>query len=592
MIVVLLVAWQAARGLPGPVSQPTTIPASQPTISPAASGLDREVRAALAAGRSEEALRLVRQALKVGPGDPAVQAQYADVHVAIALRMADAEEFGAVDRLLDGALRVVPEHADGLALRQRVAQARASVDSRVGQARQWLELEWFESAAAALRRARSLAPQRAAEWNDLLVEATVGAADDMYLSKNFGAALDRYAAGAALIAEARMPPERIDQFAMQVLVSIIAAPVEDDDAWRCDEGSWKRRVGVYGSVQPSVARLRRPSGPDPKAAMDTAREIIDRWNLARSRALRESPGTRPTESTGTDRAAPRAEDVVPPEDIVLRRPAAAAASRFWCESCVDRRSGVWQQHDAGEWAVSSSPHFTLHHRNETVARRVAMALEFHFERIAELWGSKVESVPWSRRCDVWLHADRAALLKAVPGRAGDGSTIRGSCVIELRGTRLVSHAIHLSQDDLLLLSTTIPHELSHAMLAAFVGYRMPPAVLREGIALQAEPLARAMQFRRLLPTAPQRRSVAELLAMTVSHPADAPAYYAEAFGLTEMCLRPMRMPELIEACRADDVVGELLRRLRLKDLAEFDTMWRGAPASNVARQAPQHSAGS
>ena len=136
-------------------------------------------------------------------------------------------------------------------------------------------------------------------------------------------------------------------------------------------------------------------------------------------------------------------------------------------------------------------------------------------------------MPWPVPCDVWLYSDKAQYVKAVQPRT---DAVLASSDIRFRGRALESHAIHVTQSDPMLMSSTLAHELTHLIVGAATEYRTLPGALAEGVALGAEPRCRQIQFARIFHDLPKHRTAAGMLAFNETHPADA-AFYAEAANL-------------------------------------------------------------
>jgi len=167
--------------------------------------------------------------------------------------------------------------------------------------------------------------------------------------------------------------------------------------------------------------------------------------------------------------------------------------KFYDSDLGGRRRGVWGKSETGDWLVVETARFRIHHRNVQAARRVADAMEFHFDRLAPSWDGRPKVSPGRNRGEVYLHKDQAAF------RQGDGAA--SGCKRGIHhpktGNKLEAQEIHLHQADPILLSTSLPHELMHLMAAALVEYKPIAAAVSEGLALHAEPRCRELQFARL-----------------------------------------------------------------------------------------------
>ena len=115
----------------------------------------------------------------------------------------------------------------------------------------------------------------------------------------------------------------------------------------------------------------------------------------------------------------------------------------------------------------------------------------------------------------------------------------------------------LFQDDPWLLGSTLPHELTHLLLADTHRDAKLPLALDEGLALQAEPPARRLQFRRLLRAHGPRPT--DLLT-TTNIPADQLTFYARCDALTSLLLHQAGLTLAVGADRSP--IAVVLRTFR------------------------------
>ncbi|MBN2563801.1 MAG: hypothetical protein JXQ75_23025 [Phycisphaerae bacterium] len=485
--------------------------AEDPSNPNAAAELRRTVTEHLATGRIDAALREAQRTLEDHQDDPAVRAEFVSLHLALARQMLTEEEFATADRALQAVVKVAPNHPEACRLATGIQTARREVPSRVQQAERWLILERFEPAFNTFRQARALIPERENEWTAVFVKAATGAGDDHYLCKNFHEAFYYYDAATRLSTgqPSRIPPSLVSRW----LQSMVHALGEDVDRVSYPPDYWRMTL--------QRADAARPGGPEGEMMRTVLRGLA-------------------YENAGLlDRAASQYAAVLGgpvgalDPDVVRRgRQAALKRIRRWYDPRLsDRRSGLWANSEPGDWRVVETARFRIHHHNGQAAQRVADALPFHFDRVAAFLGRRGDQVPWERACDVYLHRDAEAFRKAT----GQQHDVQAISVIRHRGHHLEGHEIHANQADPMLLATHLPHELTHLMQAAIVGYRPTVAAINEGIALHVEPRCRHVQFARLFGQSSKPRGVSALLAVGEVHPAE-PAFYAEAHRLVSILL--------------------------------------------------------
>jgi len=464
----------------------------------AAATLRRAVTQHLREGRVDAALATAQQALARDPANEAVRQEFISLHLALARRMMSEEDFETADRALDAILKVAERHPEARRLAGRIESARRDVPTRVAEARRWLELEWFEPAFNTFRQAVALSPDLKDELAEDFRRAAVGAADDHYFCKNFHEAFYFY--DAALKLGRGTDAELRGSLASRWMQSMVHALAADIDRIDYPPAYWRlaleraESAGPMGKQAPALrAMLRGLAHEDMGRPAEAAVEYGKASGLTRSQSRAEAL-----------RAIRRQYDVM----------------------LSQRRRGHWLRHEEGEWQTIDAGGFRIHHRNPPVGRMVAGALRFHFKRIADLLALDLREVPWNLPCDVYLHRSAEAFRAATR----QGERVRAISVIRRRGAALESHTLHAHQQDPLLLSASLPHELAHLMIAAATRYAPMNPALSEGLALHTEPPCRHQQFTRLFGRIEKPRSIAALLKIQQSHPPET-AFYAEAHRL-------------------------------------------------------------
>jgi tetratricopeptide (TPR) repeat protein len=561
-----------------PSARADDVPLSPPPMGLEGPGYDclENAQRALRGNRVREALEIVRRALKDFPDDPVVQRCYVELHVSLARKMIDWEDYDEADRLLDAALAVSRAEIAAHDLRVELVTRRAEVNERVAEALAWLEMEWFEPAFTALRQARGLAPDRKKEWVTSYLAAAIGAGDDLYFTRNFREAFQRYDAAARVIQDGEVGMEHLAPCSAAALQCLVFELGPKSAVLTFGEQHWNAILQIARLMR-DAAQRRPPENRDGIRKTILLTELfLDGVTLERARdltgALKKYQTIVSTVSKSGD-LVQRFDEFAGRRDAVGARSVAIDAIRtLYSYDLSSRRTGTWQKTSSPDWQTIDGAGFRVHHRNETVGRRVSAALTFHFPKSARFFGRTPEAFQWSIPCDVYVHPDDSSFRKAVGEAAQAGP---GVSSITLDGGKLRAHRIDLLQTDPMLLSSTLPHEYSHIMLAWATEYRPIPLVLREGVALHVEPECRGMQFRRLLPPRQQRRSVERLLDTADVLPADQPVFNAEAYALMARLLRRATMGDIITACAAEDVKAALPRAVYLADLNAIDTLWRG-----------------
>ncbi len=516
--------------------------------SVAADAVRHRVRDHLEAGRIERAIQAAQEALKANPNDAAVREEFVELHVSLAAAMLGEENFTAAERCLSAALKVDSDHDEARRLTKTIATARRDAPGRVAAAGRWIEIEWFESAFTTLRQAGALLPNEKHAWDQSYLAAAIGTGDDHYFTKSFHEAVYYYDAALVLGEQLGAPPT--PALGARWLQSMVHALGQDVDKAAYPPEYWSALLCRAEREAP-----KSPAGPQLIAALQgLAHENL---GLTDEAAVRYARVLNRAATTGAD--------------IKQLRSAALASLRplYNADTC-GRRVGIWSDRQAGDWQSLSVPRFTICHRNPPAAERVAKALRFHFRRIADAFALDEEEIPWPEKCELFLHADAAAFAKAT----GQPAHVRGVSLIRVQGGKLRSHAIHVSQDDPLLLSSTLAHELAHLMVGAATNYRPFNPALSEGIALAIEPQCRQRQFARLFRESTSPRTIDALLAVSEVHPPDSD-YYSEAHGLVSMLLDRSDLTAVLAAGLETQSAQHLARQFDFKDAAAMARAFRG-----------------
>ena len=477
------------------------------TASPAAQRLRDALLRELERGNLHRAVELALQAAAASR-DTAVRGECLSLLRSVARQSLRQDDYVAAEKALSAMLRLAPNDTAAAEMTRTIADARSALLSRLKEAKRFLEVEWYEPAFLTLGQAVALAPERRSELADDYFRAAVGVGDDHYFTKNFRDAF--YAYDAAVQLRPADGSAAAARLTTRWLQSMVFALVDDVDRASFSPQFWRvvlHRVAAAPKASAGDAELR---------------------GMVRGLAAEDSGDTASAAREYADVAA--GEGAIAGDGLSVmdaRRAAIAQLRRMYDPDLSDRRSGIWRKRPSGDWRILEVPGFRIHHRNEHAARAVANALAFHFDRICKMLDRSRTQVPWPVACDIWLYHDKPQYINAVHPKA---DAVLASSDIRLRNGKLDSHAIHATQTDPMLLSSTLAHELTHVIVGAATGYRTMPGALAEGLALASEPRGRQVQFARLYGGLAQRRTAAALLKMSESHPTDA-AFYAEAANL-------------------------------------------------------------
>ncbi len=555
---------------------PCLAAAQQP---PTAGALRAELSRLLAEGKIEEAVRHAQGALSAAPDDTGVRREFVDLHMSLARDWIARRGYTDARSALQAVLAIEPANAAAKAMLAELDAALKRLENQRPEVEKLIRLELFESALDRIRQVREHRPDVAANLADLQRDAWLGAADDHYLARNFNEAFALYE---KLLSTSENAGAEIH---LRWGLSLVLALDELDDADKPDARAARRmlsraeevlsnrdadfiRLAIIGLVAEAEGRLI-------EAAKILAGSLGEPWELPRAdrrRAVVMNLRNRVVERL---------------RDLYERTPPA-------------RRGGAWAVALPNVWKQAQTPHFEVHGRSELIASRVAEAAEYHFVEIARWLGAGVPA-DWSPRCEIRIYADLDEFHQAT----GTSGVTRAVSRTRVQGDRVLLRQISAFQSDPWLLSSTLPHELTHVLLAEAAQIQgeqaakgrpsgrvadpvAPPFALDEGLAVQVEPPARRLQYRRLLvehtPNPLNLLQINQLIG-------DQAAFYARCDALAEFVLRQAGMSGLIALCR--DADGDWWTRLgwpgkesMLADWQRWYTVRRNPPRMPLMIQSP------
>lgn len=539
--------WVAAKNPPGGIPE-----------SPALT-LRQTVLTLLEEGKVEAALEAAQKALSERPKDDAVREEFISLHLSLGRRLVAEEQFALAERALESVVRIDENCHAARALIRTIRDGRRSAPNRVAQAREWIELEWFEPAFVATRQAIALVPERRREWLAAYHAAAIGAGDDDYCTKNFHEAFYYYDAALSLGEELGLvaPVSLIDRW-LQSLSHALARDVNravyPPEFWKV---ALRRAAALSGGDSASAPIQAMLRGLAYENMGDAARAVPQY-----ARSIGEAP------PAGADLRA-------------LRERAVTSLRRRYDVALCARRNGIWKRFSKGDWQIVANGRFRIHHRNEEAGRRVMAAAKFHFQRIADSLALDADETKWAVPCDIYLHANANTFREAT----GSSSATRAVSVIQARGRKLNRHEVHLFQDDAMLLSASLAHELAHIVLAAAIEYRSMPGALSEGFALQMEPKCRHRQFFRLFRELLRPRPLGALLSISSTHPPEGD-FYAEAFRLSDVLRGRAGLHTFSKATGKNLDAAELARRFGFDSAPALEREYLGRRVDAPNRETP------
>jgi hypothetical protein len=195
----------------------------------------------------------------------------------------------------------------------------------------------------------------------------------------------------------------------------------------------------------------------------------------------------------------------------------------------------WER-KSGDWCVSETSHFRIYHDGSfDLAERVGVAAEQTRTAAQERWFGE-QAPDWEGPCRVFLHATSAAFAR----ETGKATELPGYSSFRVESGRVVGRRIDLRCDYGSMLSSVLPHEVTHTVVAGAAGERPLPAWAAEGMAVLSEPRDRVQRHLRDLPRYREDGSLWSLDEFVEMDGYPSPrylgAYYAQSVSLVDFLL--------------------------------------------------------
>lgn len=249
--------------------------------------------------------------------------------------------------------------------------------------------------------------------------------------------------------------------------------------------------------------------------------------------------------------------------------------------------------DAGQgWTRSESQNFRLTHTQDRgYAEKFLAAAEQHRVATFAKWGPTQPS-GWTPTCEIYLHATGDNYAKATKQAA----TSPGHSSIKVAGGKVTGRRIDLRADNSDLSAVTLPHEITHVVLADLFADVTLPRWADEGMAVLSEP---RQQVDRYLKTMVRLRTEGRLVPLAqimnqTEYPdaASVTVFYVESVSVVEFLVN-RRGPAAFVAFLRDAHTGmgpALQKHYGIKDVPSLQDQWLRATFTEVDRLARANSA--
>ena len=162
--------------------------------------------------------------------------------------------------------------------------------------------------------------------------------------------------------------------------------------------------------------------------------------------------------------------------------------------------------------------------------------------------------PWSPRCELYLYPTARSYAEAT----GQPEMSPGLSTMSNNGVRVLSRRMSLRADNPLMLTTTLPHEVTHIVLADLFVAQAIPRWADEGLAVLAEPASEQRQRQADLKGPLDAGRIFEagrLMAMDYPDPNDWRLFYAQSVSLTQFLVEQGPPERFIQFVRDTQRMG-------------------------------------
>jgi hypothetical protein len=246
--------------------------------------------------------------------------------------------------------------------------------------------------------------------------------------------------------------------------------------------------------------------------------------------------------------------------------------------------GSAASHSTIEWQVQQTANFRIFHCDPALAQRAAEIAESVRTTQAKRWGSPATHSGWTPRCDLYLYPNSRSYAQ----ETGQPEISPGISTMTNNGVRVLSRRMNLRADNALLLTSTLPHEVTHIVLSDLFVVHQIPRWADEGIAVLAEPLAeqrnREAELREPL-EAGRVFPVSQLMAMEYPEQKDWRLFYAQSVSLTRYLVDqgpPERFIQFVRDSQRTGTAAALRDIYQIEGPSDLHNRWLAHARKQVA----------
>jgi hypothetical protein len=228
--------------------------------------------------------------------------------------------------------------------------------------------------------------------------------------------------------------------------------------------------------------------------------------------------------------------------------------------------------------MAESPNVRIRAPRSSHPQRLARRCEKWRSEMIERWlGSAVPS-RWTPRCEIVIHASADSYLAAV-GRQGRFTS--GCASIETSRGRVVARRVDLRGVDGDTIGSTLPHELTHVVLADLPTAGPLPRWIYEGLAVLADSPAKrrshALEFQQAIDNRSDFR-LGELFQLDDYPRAERrSAFYGQSASVVEFLVSqgtPQQFSDFAALSSRTGYDAALRRVYGIRDVGQLERLWR------------------
>jgi hypothetical protein len=231
------------------------------------------------------------------------------------------------------------------------------------------------------------------------------------------------------------------------------------------------------------------------------------------------------------------------------------------------------------WTVAETPNFRIYHNQprELVEKAAQVTERTRTDMLRKWFGEKDDA--WPQKCELFLCATPQEYARV--GQAP--MTSPGHSAIDCDGGRVVVRRMFMHCDNPNMLSSVLPHETTHCVLAGRFGSKHVPRWADEGMAVLTEPREQIDRHLRNLPRHSQERQLFylnDLMQMEeYPEPRRVGAFYSQSVSVVEFLVK-QKGPQAFAKFLNDGMNGNyedaLRRHYGFQDFNELDQRWRAS----------------